>query len=174
MTPSLAGFLPPMTLLLLHLVRNGLVFTRVVYWMTPYFGEYTFYLIAPHFWLGSRHIPVTSDRECPPPRCRALMGLFPQISISFSYFSSNFKYFLPHFGPPGVQVAHSGRPWLRHCWKFLKYLANFSRRSQNQKRYRSKMVEDTQGKVLDQGTTCVDTATVYKFFIFVQSEDLRN
>ena len=35
------------------------------------------------------------------------------------------------------------------------------------------MVEDTQGKVLDQGT-CVDTATVYKFFIFVQSEDLKN
>ena len=41
-----------MTLLLLHLVRNGLVFTRVVYWMTPYFGEYTFYLIGPYFWLG--------------------------------------------------------------------------------------------------------------------------
>ena len=52
MTPSLAGFFTPMTLLLLHLVRNGLVFTRVVNWMTPYFGEYTFYLIGPYFWLG--------------------------------------------------------------------------------------------------------------------------
>ena len=52
MTPSLAGFFTPMTLLLLHLVRNGLVFTRVVYWMTPYFGEYTFYQIGPYFWLG--------------------------------------------------------------------------------------------------------------------------
>ena len=52
MNPSLAGFFTPMTLLLSHLVRNGLVFTRVVYWMTPYFGEYTFYLIGPYFWLG--------------------------------------------------------------------------------------------------------------------------
>ena len=52
MPPSLAVFFTPMTLLLLHLVRNGLVFTRVVYWMTPYLGEYTFYLIGPYFWLG--------------------------------------------------------------------------------------------------------------------------
>ena len=56
MTPSLAGLVGAgvqvMTLLLLHLVRNGLVFTRVVYWMTPYFEEYTFYLIGPYFWLG--------------------------------------------------------------------------------------------------------------------------
>ena len=37
---------------------------------------------------------------------------FPQILINFS---SNFTYFLPHFGPPGVQVAHPGWPWLRHC-----------------------------------------------------------
>ena len=32
----------------------------------------------------------------------------------FSYFSSNFTYFLPHFGPPGGRLAHPGRPWLRH------------------------------------------------------------
>ena len=44
-----------------------------------------------------------------------LSSLFPQIWINFSYFSSNFTYFLPHFGPPGGQVAHLGRPWLRHC-----------------------------------------------------------
>ena len=50
--PQFSGFFTPMTLLLLHLVRNGLVFTRVVYWITPYFGEYTFYLIGPYFWLG--------------------------------------------------------------------------------------------------------------------------
>ena len=50
--PPFSGFFTPMTILLLHLVRNGLVFTRVVYWMTPYFGEYTFYLIGPYFWLG--------------------------------------------------------------------------------------------------------------------------
>ena len=50
--PQFSGFFTPMTLLLLHLVRNGLVFTRVVYWMTPYFGEYTFYLIGPCFWHG--------------------------------------------------------------------------------------------------------------------------
>ena len=40
-----------------------------------------------------------------------LSSFFPQISINFS---SNFSYFLPHFGPPGGQVAHPGRPWLRH------------------------------------------------------------
>ena len=50
--PQFSGVFTPMTLLLLHLVRNGLVFTRVVYWMTPYFGEYTFYLIGPYVWLG--------------------------------------------------------------------------------------------------------------------------
>ena len=44
-----------------------------------------------------------------------LSSFFPQISISFFYFSSNFTYFLPHFGPPGGRVAHPGRPWLRHC-----------------------------------------------------------
>ena len=44
-----------------------------------------------------------------------LSSFFPQISIKFSYFSSNFYSFLPHFGPPGGRVAHPGRPWLRHC-----------------------------------------------------------
>ena len=43
-----------------------------------------------------------------------LSSFFPQIWINFSYSSSNFTYFLPHFGPPGGQVAHPGRPWLRH------------------------------------------------------------
>ena len=32
-----------------------------------------------------------------------LFSFFPQISINFSYFSSNFSHFLPHFGPPGGQ-----------------------------------------------------------------------
>ena len=55
--------------------------------------------------------------------------IFPQISINFCYFSSNFSHFLPHFGYPGGWVAHSGRPWLRYwalplvlfmiSWKFL-------------------------------------------------------
>ena len=30
-----------------------------------------------------------------------LSSYFPQILINFSYFSSNFTYFLPYFGPPG-------------------------------------------------------------------------
>ena len=38
---------------------------------------------------------------------------FPQ--INFSYFSSNFAHFLPHFGPPGGRLSHPERPWLRHC-----------------------------------------------------------
>ena len=44
-----------------------------------------------------------------------LSSFFPQIWIKFSYFSSNCSHFLPHFDPPGGQVAHPGRPWLRHC-----------------------------------------------------------
>ena len=39
---------------------------------------------------------------------------FPEISINFSDFSSNFTYFLPYFGPPHGRIAHPGRPWLRH------------------------------------------------------------
>ena len=45
---------------------------------------------------------------------------FPQISINFSYFSSNFTYYLPHLGRPGGRVAHPGRPWLRHCFQASK------------------------------------------------------
>ena len=41
----------------------------------------------------------------------SLSSFFPQISINFS---SNFTYFLPHFGSPGGRVAQPGRPWLRH------------------------------------------------------------
>ena len=41
--------------------------------------------------------------------------IFPQILINFSYFSSKFSHFLPHFVPPDGQLAHPGRPWLRHC-----------------------------------------------------------
>ena len=37
---------------------------------------------------------------------------FPQIWINFSYVSSNFSHFLPHFGSPGGHVAHPGRSWL--------------------------------------------------------------
>ena len=44
-----------------------------------------------------------------------LSSFFPQILIDFSYFSSNFTYFLPHFGSLGGRVAHLERPWLRHC-----------------------------------------------------------
>ena len=43
-----------------------------------------------------------------------LSSFCPQILIDVSYFSSNFTYFLPHFGPPGGRVAHPGRHWLRH------------------------------------------------------------
>ena len=41
--------------------------------------------------------------------------IFPQIPIIFSYFASKFPHFLPHFGSPGGQLTHPGRPWLRHC-----------------------------------------------------------
>ena len=44
-----------------------------------------------------------------------LSSFFPQISINFTYFSSNFTCCLPHFGPPGGRLAHPVRPWLRHC-----------------------------------------------------------
>ena len=43
-----------------------------------------------------------------------LSSFFPQIWIKFSYFSAHCSHFLPHFDPPGGQVAHPGRPWLRH------------------------------------------------------------
>ena len=43
-----------------------------------------------------------------------LSSFFPWISINFS---SNFTYFLPHFGPPGGRVAHPRRLWLRHWLK---------------------------------------------------------
>ena len=32
-----------------------------------------------------------------------LSSFIPQILINFSYFSSNFTYFLPRFGPPGTR-----------------------------------------------------------------------
>ena len=56
---------------------------------------------------------------------------FPEISINFSDFSSNFTYFLPHFGPPHGRVTHPGRPWLHH-WrasltKIIWFLSNFLR-----------------------------------------------
>ena len=35
--------------------------------------------------------------------------------LSFLIFPQTFTHFLPHFGPPGGQVAHPGRPWLRQC-----------------------------------------------------------
>ena len=50
-----------------------------------------------------------------------LSSFFPQISIIFSYFSSNFSQFLPQFGSPGGRLAHPGRPWLRH-WISIKVL----------------------------------------------------
>ena len=72
--PQFSGFFTPMTLLLLHLVRNGLVFTRVVYWMTPYFGEYTFYLIGPYFWLGVGTYLSLLIGSTPPPGQKTFFG----------------------------------------------------------------------------------------------------
>ena len=66
--------------------------------------------------------------------CRAVASLtvpggqefhFPQISINFSNFSSNLIYFLPHFGPPGGEVAHLGRPWLHHCVNAVQLYLHF-------------------------------------------------
>ena len=39
-----------------------------------------------------------------------LSSFSPQILINFSYFSSNFCYFLPHFDPPGGRVVHREGP----------------------------------------------------------------
>ena len=39
-----------------------------------------------------------------------LSSFFPQIPLSFSYFSSNFLHFLPHFGLPGGRLADPERP----------------------------------------------------------------
>ena len=36
----------------------------------------------------------------------------------------NLTYFLPFFGPPGGQIAHPARPWLRHCFSFNKSCPN--------------------------------------------------
>ena len=41
--------------------------------------------------------------------------IFSQILINLTYLSSKFSHFLPHFDPPDGQLAHPGRPWLRHC-----------------------------------------------------------
>ena len=45
-----------------------------------------------------------------------LSSFFPQTLINSTNFSSNFTYFLPHFGLPGGRLAHPGRSWLRHCF----------------------------------------------------------
>ena len=39
-----------------------------------------------------------------------LSSFFLEIWIKFSYFSSNCSHFLPHFDPPGGQVAQKSRP----------------------------------------------------------------
>ena len=48
---------------------------------------------------------------------------FPQILINFSYFSSNFSHFLPHFGPPGGRVALS-TPLYVNCEPHADILTN--------------------------------------------------
>ena len=63
--PQFSGFFTPMTLLLLHLVRNGLVFTRVVYWMPP-FSEANVSLQAPHFGNPAR-TPLPEEKLSAPP-----------------------------------------------------------------------------------------------------------
>ena len=50
--------------------------------------------------------------------------IFPQISIIFSYFSSNLTYFLPHFGPLGGRVANPGRLWLCHWYIWRQNVRN--------------------------------------------------
>ena len=69
-------------------------------------------------------MPVFFSSTCFRPSGRAVANLavpggqefyFPHFFLKFLSFSSNFAYFLPHFGPPGGRVAHPGRPWLCHC-----------------------------------------------------------
>ena len=62
-----------------------------------------------------QHLSQGRSQPHSPGWARVPLSLFlPQIWIDFSYFSSNFTYFLPHFGPPGGWVTHLGRPWLCH------------------------------------------------------------
>ena len=78
-------------------------------------GNTKFTVICQHFNWDKLNGQGRSQPHSPGWARVPLSSFFPQISINFSYFSSNFIYFLPHFGPPGGQLAHPGRPWLRHC-----------------------------------------------------------
>ena len=44
-----------------------------------------------------------------------LSSFFLTFPSFFSYISLNFPHLCPHFGSPGGQLAHPGRPWLCHC-----------------------------------------------------------
>ena len=71
--------------------------------------EWVFIMGTPtlHVYLQGRSQPHSTGWARVP-----LSSFFPQISINFS---SNFIYFLPHFGLPGGRVAQLGRLWLRYC-----------------------------------------------------------
>ena len=65
-------------------------------------------LDIPYWQLACFMVRFTQGRSQPhsPGQAKGpLTSFFPQISINFSHFSSNFAYFLPHFGSPGGRVA---------------------------------------------------------------------
>ena len=65
-------------------------------------------LDIPYWQLACFMVRFTQGRSQPhsPGQAKGpLTSFYPQISIYFSHFSSNFTYFLPHFGSPGGRVA---------------------------------------------------------------------
>ena len=64
--------------------------------------------------LKARQMQCRSQPHSPGWARVPLSSFSPKFWTFFSYFSSNFSHFLPHFGSPGGRLAHPGRPWLRH------------------------------------------------------------
>ena len=106
---------------------------RMTYDRTSYSYELWHYLAS---W--SLTVLLMQGRSQPHSPWRARVPLstfFPQISINFS---SNFTYFLPHFGPPGGRVAHPGALATPLCSWNCKYGKEHSQsRAQSGKRQAS-------------------------------------
>ena len=96
-----------------HVYRNGLS-TRPLHLLVFIQRTYNFTLL----WFNTGKIPTPprassqgrSQPHSPGYWARVLLSSFsPQIWNIFSYFSSNFSHFLPHFGPPGGESRPPGK-----------------------------------------------------------------
>ena len=76
-------------------------------------GESALYVILSSHMEGSHRQGHSQPLTPGWPRLENFFNLS-SFSCSFSYFSSNFLHFLPHFGFLGGRFAHPGRPWLHH------------------------------------------------------------